>query len=32
MNTPELSFTYDESIEQGNRIDELLRKLNQEDK
>jgi len=30
--TPELSFTYDESIEQGNRIDELLRKLNQEDK
>ena len=30
--TPELSFKFDESIEQGNRIEELLRKLNQEEK
>lgn len=30
--TPELSFKFDESIERGNRIEELLRKLNQDDK
>ncbi|WP_078595635.1 30S ribosome-binding factor RbfA [Evansella clarkii] len=30
--TPELSFKFDESIERGNRIEELLRKLNQEEK
>ncbi|MDG5788994.1 30S ribosome-binding factor RbfA [Evansella sp. AB-P1] len=30
--TPELSFKFDESIERGNRIEELLRNLNKEDK
>ncbi|ADU30711.1 30S ribosome-binding factor RbfA [Evansella cellulosilytica] len=30
--TPDLSFKFDESIERGNRIEELLRKLNEEDK
>ncbi|UTR15055.1 30S ribosome-binding factor RbfA [Salipaludibacillus sp. LMS25] len=30
--TPELSFSFDKSIEQGNRIDALLRKLNEEEK
>ncbi|MCR6096088.1 30S ribosome-binding factor RbfA [Salipaludibacillus agaradhaerens] len=30
--TPELTFSFDKSIEQGNRIDALLRKLNEEDK
>ena len=29
--TPELDFKFDESIERGNRIDELLRNLNKED-
>lgn len=29
--TPELDFKFDESIERGNRIDELLRNLNRED-
>lgn len=28
--TPELEFEFDESIERGNRIEELLRKLNEE--
>ncbi|UCZ51682.1 30S ribosome-binding factor RbfA [Bacillus shivajii] len=30
--TPELSFKFDESIERGNRIEELIRKLNEDDK
>lgn len=30
--TPELAFTFDESIERGNRIDQLLRKLNEDEK
>ncbi|MCR6111075.1 30S ribosome-binding factor RbfA [Bacillus sp. A301a_S52] len=30
--TPELTFSFDKSIEQGNRIDALLRKLNEEEK
>ncbi|MFA9558039.1 30S ribosome-binding factor RbfA [Evansella sp. AB-rgal1] len=30
--TPELAFKFDESIERGNRIEELLRKLNEDDK
>ncbi|GEL06701.1 30S ribosome-binding factor RbfA [Salisediminibacterium halotolerans] len=29
--TPELEFEFDESIERGNRIEELLRKLNDEE-
>ena len=29
--TPEISFKRDESVEYGNRIDELLNKLNKED-
>lgn len=29
--TPELQFKFDESIDHGNRIDELLRNLNKED-
>ncbi|WP_099601081.1 30S ribosome-binding factor RbfA, partial [Pseudomonas sp. 2995-1] len=28
--TPELEFKFDESIERGNRIEELLRKLNED--
>ncbi|WP_096189081.1 30S ribosome-binding factor RbfA [Evansella halocellulosilytica] len=30
--TPELFFKFDESIERGNRIEELIRKLNDNDK